>query len=287
MTQKVFVLLAGLGDIANPVRLSDTVVLQPLPEELTIFDLAAVGAKGFREWTVLEPLANACSCEFVIEGKGNSFLNDAWLASALLTLRGLSLHMPLASSEYSWGKVSGCNRRGDYSKLAHFSGYLLEYRLNLLTVDATRQENPKAEDIAWVKMHYESAREMIIGNPAAHIALMAATEWRYARDYRGAIAQIWGGIEAIIAINTELVFRLSLIASSLLYPPGEERRIKFNDYKKLYVLRSKVVHGVPLKRSELVACLNASVTLLLSLITRIIERGTWPSNDDLEAAIFS
>ena len=58
--------------------------LRPLNAALTVWDLAAVGAAGFREWATLEPFAHNVHCE--IESAkdaavlpGYDALNRAWL----------------------------------------------------------------------------------------------------------------------------------------------------------------------------------------------------------------
>lgn len=58
-----YVLVTGLPCPEAPLTLGPGLSLVPLEAPLSVFDLAAVGAVGFREWAVLEPVSHACTCE--------------------------------------------------------------------------------------------------------------------------------------------------------------------------------------------------------------------------------
>ena len=111
-----YVLVAGMPAPSRPLVLAPGVSIRPLGSELSVFDLAAAGSVGFREWATLEPIAAECVCE--IESAkdsdttpGYDTLNRAWLASAMLVLRGFSQHLCLATSSYSWSTIAGHQTR--------------------------------------------------------------------------------------------------------------------------------------------------------------------------------
>ena len=58
-----YVLAAGLPSPTKPLVLAPGLSVRPLSSELTVFDLAAAGGVGFREWATLEPLVTECTCE--------------------------------------------------------------------------------------------------------------------------------------------------------------------------------------------------------------------------------
>ena len=106
------VLLYGLKLEAPDVSVASGLSLCSLKSELTVFDLAAAGSVGFREWATIEPFAAGCRSEIesALDASvtpGYDTLNRAWLVSAMLTLRGFSGHVPLACSSYSWSVVAG------------------------------------------------------------------------------------------------------------------------------------------------------------------------------------
>jgi len=58
-----YVLMMGLTGPQKPLTLAPGLTLVPLDSPLSVFDLAAAGAVGFREWAMLEPVAHLCTCE--------------------------------------------------------------------------------------------------------------------------------------------------------------------------------------------------------------------------------
>lgn len=111
-----YVLTFGLPAVKEPLILAPGVALRSIGAPLSVFDLAAAGAVGFQEWSVLEPLANACQCEIesALDANvtpGYDTLNRAWLASTLLVLRGFTLHLCVACSRYSWQRIAGHQKR--------------------------------------------------------------------------------------------------------------------------------------------------------------------------------
>ena len=49
-----YVLAAGLPSPTKPLVLAPGLSIRPLSSELTVFDLAAAGGVGFREWATLK-----------------------------------------------------------------------------------------------------------------------------------------------------------------------------------------------------------------------------------------
>jgi hypothetical protein len=97
-------------------------------------------------------------------------------------------------------------------------------------------------------------------------------DWRYAKDHRAAIARLWAGIESLFGISSELVYRISLLASTVVAPRGPERLGAFQRLRKLYGIRSKAVHGEPLTDDVLRLGLGESFELLRTLLLDAVER---------------
>jgi hypothetical protein len=53
-----YVLVMGLPRPEQPLTLAAGLTLVPLDSPLSVFDLAAAGAVGFREWAMLEPVSH-------------------------------------------------------------------------------------------------------------------------------------------------------------------------------------------------------------------------------------
>lgn len=306
-----YILLAGLQAPADPITLAPGISLRPLAEPISVFDLAAAGAAGFRAWAVLEPFASACQCE--IESArdaailpGYDTLNRAWLASALMVLRGFTRQLPLACSAYSWSRIAGHQNRtsgifeeqlrkegphravfASKRELPPFQGTLLDFHVRMVTNTNAQTGAITRADLEWIQTHFQVFNELAAASERFRFALEAATDWRFTTDVRSAISRLWSGIEALFGITSELVYRISLLSASLLAARGEARKHKFRDVKVLYGLRSKVVHGEALSASKLANALDGSFSLLSDLLLLTIDKGHVIEEADFDDAVFA
>lgn len=305
-----YVLIAGLPLPTLALTLAPGLCLIPLESPLSVFDLAAVGAVGFREWAVLESVSRSCTCEIETAKDsdvmpGYDTLNRAWLASALLVLRGFSRHFGVACSSYSWNVIAGHQERTAHifrqqaeqegvnaavyepkGELPPFRGSLLDFHARFLIEREARTDPVSDEDAAWIYKHFGAFNRLASESEAFRLALEAAIDWRYAKEPRLAVGRIWSGIEAVFGISSELVYRISSLCASLLEERGERRKARFQAVKKLYGLRSKAVHGEPLAQDQLVSAMNDSYRLLRELLLLTIEKGHVLTGDDFDDALF-
>ena len=301
-----YILLMGFPRDQKSLILAPGVSVRPLPQRLTVFDLAAAGAAGFDAWAVLEPIAASCTCEIesAVDSAvtpGYDAMNRAWLATALLVLRGFTWQLPVACSTYTWATIAGHQQRsaglhgkdsaadskaGAGDNLPRFKGDLLDFHWKILTTKAARLDGISDGDARWVYEHYGTFNRLASEDDSFRLALEAAVDWRFAPEQRSAVARIWSGIEALFRINSELVYRISLLSACLLEPRGEKRRARFKEVKRLYGLRSKVVHGETLKADKIEETLVQSFGLLSSLLTLTADQGHVLNEDDFERAVF-
>jgi hypothetical protein len=285
-----YVLVWGLPRPTEPLSLAPGITLRPLTNPLSIFDLAAAGAVGFRSWAILEPAARGCSCE--IESAkdaatlpGYDTLNRAWLASSLLVLRGYTQQMCVACSTYSWNLIAG-HQKISTEQLQTFRGDLLDFHLKLQRNHNAKKGSVTPTDASWVNGHFPTFNKLASESESFRFALEAAVDWRYAKDARAAVSRLWSGIEALFGIKSELVYRISLYCACLQAKRGDGRIKKFHQVKELYDLRSKAVHGATLSDEEMASALNDSFELLSGLLLSTISRGRIPTSDDLDHAVF-
>lgn len=305
-----YVLVIGLPTPDADVVLADGVTLRPVASQLSVFDLAALGGAGFREWAVLEPIAPAATCEIETAHDaavvpGYDALNRAWLAAALLVLRGYTGLLTPACCSYSWNRVAGHQERTSHMfqqqlakegvdaavlesqrALPTFSGGILDYHLRVIATQSPRHDRLDDSDIAWFAKHFEVFNDLAGNNEAFRFALAAAVDWRYSTDRRSALARIWAGIEALLGVSSELVFRISVYAAAVPEPRGEARRRRFTAVKKLYAARSKAVHGDAIDHAALASTLDESFGLLSDLLRHVAEQGRPLTNDDFDRAVF-
>jgi hypothetical protein len=305
-----YVLVMGLPRPEKQLTLAPGLTLVPLESTLSVFDLAAAGAVGFRQWAMLEPVLRLCTCEIETAKDsdvtpGYDTLNRAWLASALLVLRGFSQLLGIACSSYSWSLIAGHQKRGAHSfheqvaeegldaavfrprrDLPPFKGNILDFHTHFLADRDARTDPVSSDDAAWIATHFETFNRLASESEAFRLALEATIDWRYAKEPRLALGRIWSGIEAVFGITSELVYRISILAASLLEKRGEPRKARFQAVKRLYGLRSKAVHGEPLAQEHLLSAMNDSHRLLRELLLLTIEKGHLLSADDFDDALF-
>ena len=295
------VLLYGMPRIKNTIILAPGLSIKPLDSPLSVFDLASAGVAGFREWAMLEPFAHLCDSEIETTSDsavlpGYDTLNRAWLAISLLILKGYSTTLGVAYNSYSWSRVAGYKKRTlegiintdsiTEGELPNFKGGLLDVHRQFFMTGEYRKNFLNQEDIDWISNNYETFNKFAAESKNFRLALESAIDWRYLNNSRMAIASLWAGIEAVIGISSELNHRISLYCSSLLTERGQARKEFFDKVKKLYIMRSKAVHGDSLEEGVLVGAMQDSYELLNKLLLLSIEKGHILGQDDFDHAVF-
>ena len=287
-----YILGYGIEIESHEIEIRPNLRIKKINSEISIFDLAAIGAKGFREWTLLERLSSFYSFEIesIDDGinSGYDVLNRAWLLNTLLVLKMKLKANCVACSSYSWNEVAGFQKRSSENNLtlAPFKGHLLDFHTSIIHLPNLESLKINLSDIEWIKKYYETTNSLASVNSNFRFAIETINSWRYSKDLRSSIAIIWAAIESIIGVSSEIVFRLSLNISSILEIRGEARLNKFNQIKQLYKLRSKVVHGSELNDIQTITAIEGSFLLLCELVTYMIENNKTITDKDFENAIF-
>jgi len=298
------VLVCDLPMSEDSLELGRHLSIRRLMNPLSVFDLAAVGAVGFREWAALEPFASSATAEVISLAEAEKLegydpLNRSWLASALLVLRGFARHLCPAVSSYSWNMIAGhqAQTAGIFRKqlieegvesavyrprrsLPPFRGGLLDYHLELLLPKEIKTEPLDLAEAGWCQEHFEEFNQLAHREENFRFALEAAIDWRYAKDPRAAIARIWAGIESLFGISAELVYRISLFASTMMAERGAARIEAYKRTKSMYGIRSKAVHGEPLSDEKLISGLHDSFEILRTILLNCVSRGHVRKEDD-------
>ncbi len=299
-----YVLVCGLPLTSDSFEIGASLTINRIIEPLTVFDLASVGSVGFREWATLEPLAPIATAEIISPTKaattpGYDALNKCWLVSALLVLRGFTQHLCPATSSYSWNFIAGHQAQTSktfrqqmleegvdeaifkpHGSLPRFQGGLLDYHLKILTPIESRKDLFDSAEAKWFSENFGRFNRLAADSEQFRFALEAAVDWRFASEPRVAISRLWSGIESLFNIKSELIYRISLLASTIMAPRGIKRLSEFNKIKKLYSIRSKAVHGESLTDNKLQQGIIESFTLLRLLLLNSIKHGQILSEED-------
>jgi hypothetical protein len=251
--------------------------------KLSVFELAGLGAKGFNQWSLIMPFCYLKNNFEIVSSENESsfgydILNRAWLLNTLLVLRKKTSINSIALLNQSWNELKNID---------DVEANLCDYHIKMLKVESLNELKVEIEDIIWIKDFYENANNLAFENEKIRYALEVINSWRYCVDIKSAIAILWAAIESIVDVSIEISYRLSLSISSLLCKRGDERIKKFKEIKKLYDLRSKVVHGSNIKDTEIEKALVESFQLLAELIVFMIENNKMVKDDDFQTAIFN
>ncbi len=249
---------------------------------MSVFELAGLGVKGFNQWSLIEPFCYLKNnFEIVSSENENTFgydiLNRAWLLNTLLVLRKKTMINSIASLNQSWNNLK---------ELHDVQANLCDYHINIIKINSLNQHNIEDADINWLKEYFEIANILAYNHEKFRYSLEVLNSWRYCIDLKSAIAIIWAAIESIVDVSSEITYRISLSISSLLYSRGKKRIDKFKEIKKLYSLRSKVVHGSNIKDIDIENALIGSFDLLSELVNYMIENNKMLTEQDFESAIF-
>lgn len=249
--------------------------------KLSVFELAGLGAKGFQQWSLIEPFCYLENNFEIISSENDStfgydILNRAWLLNTLLVLRNKTTINSIALLNQSWNNLKDIN---------DVKANLCDYHIKMLKISSLSELKIEDNDIKWLNKHFEIANILAFKHEKFRYSLEVLNSWRYCVDLKSAIAIIWA-IENIVDVSSEITYRLSLSISSLLHDRGEKRIEKFKEIKKLYNLRSKVVHGSNIKEVEIENALVGSFKLLSELVNYMIENNKMISENDFESAIF-
>lgn len=157
-------------------------------------------------------------------------------------------------------------------------------------VPAARQLGDRVEitleSLDWVQANLEKWINLL-EQPAFRLAIDSLTTHHQHANLRMAAAALWAGFEALFGINSELRFRLALLAASYLEERGPGRLAIYRRIKKLYDYRSKAVHGGVISERLLTNHIIEVRELLSRLVCRMTEIGTMPTTDEYEELLLT
>ena len=289
--EKYYVLLYNFSIDQDRVELLPGLILKKV-SPISVFDLALAGSKGFREWAVLEPIIQNCKTEVIswdteelTNPIGYDALNRIWLFSVMLILNDIQDQFPIAYNKYSWNIFSGQTNPGATKReISDFSGGILDFALYHIHTTSKNKilDNYTCE---FIRNNFLIANKLAHDHAQFRLGLSSIYDWRFAKDFRIAIARLWIGIEALLNINSELSYRIALYASTILEDRGEARKARFDEIKKLYSKRSRAVHGDSMSDEDLADTIAKSFQLLRDLIIFCCKTQKMISTDDIESLL--
>ncbi|WP_055129207.1 HEPN domain-containing protein [Pseudomonas mediterranea] len=199
-----------------------------------------------------------------------------WIISALRTRSQVDILVP-AVADVSWDVIPAVE--ADACKIQLLEDVPAARRLDVQTavsVDALDWVNAQLK--SWINL---------LERPAFRLAVDAMTTHHHHANLRMSAAALWSGFEALFGINSELRFRLALLAAAYLEDRGPDRVSLYRRIKKLYDYRSKAVHGGATTDEMLVDHIIEVRCLLSRFLCRMTEQCCQPSIDEFEVLLLS
>lgn len=139
------------------------------------------------------------------------------------------------------------------------------------------------EEVAWVKKRLKSFYALQDKNRFSR-AVRNLVNSHFVIEAETKIMMLWAGIETLLGIEAELSYRIAAYASILYDGSADEKWANFHQVKKLYAVRSRVVHGADISKEKLAEARRETQTLLIGLLRRCLELGRVPDAKELDAA---
>lgn len=206
-----------------------------------------------------------------------SNLNIGWWIISALRCRTLTEILVPAVASASWDVLPAVQADS--------------YEVQLLEdVPAARQLSHRIEisieTLDWVQTNLDHWINLL-EQPAFRLATDSLTTHHQHANLRMAAAALWAGFEALFGVNSELRFRLALLAAAYLEERGPDRLALYRRIKKLYDYRSKAVHGGATSDDLLTDHIIEVRGLLSRLMCRMTEAGKLPTTDEYEELLLS
>jgi hypothetical protein len=198
-----------------------------------------------------------------------------WWLVAAIRIRTLGDFLVPAVSDHPWGTIAG----------------LAETSCNIqLLEDVPRSRRLAAvptltaADLEWVAKNLLSLAELL-QLERFRLAVDCLTTHQHEASLRMTAASLWTGIEALFGVASELRFRLAPLAAAYLDPRGEPRVQRYREIKRLYDIRSRLVHGGAIESDAVTSHVVAVRQLLGAILTRMIELGRAPTGDEWDEVL--
>jgi hypothetical protein len=272
--------LLGVATETPEYRFDTVAILRRVTEPPGEIELATA-LKEKHLFSAVGRYSHAIAHELVIEQPSGSpdpaLFTVAWWLISAIRVRTLADFLVPAVADYSWSTIAGAPDSSCHVQLLEDVPRARSFAKGVTITSA---------DLDWVSEHCLGFSRLL-QVPQFRLAVECLTTHPMESSVRMSAASLWAGFEALLGVTAELRFRISALLATYLRPPGAERLSLFRRLKKLYDVRSMIVHGAPVKDKAVVAHIQEVRGVLSELLCRITEGGRCPTGDEWEEALFS
>lgn len=266
-----FAAVAGLVTDSDEIRLGESLVVRRLPERPQIY--------GSSLATSL-PVNHEIHFEIPKENSMEEWIFDGvfWTVVALLRTVTKGHFLVTEISDYSWAVTDGLEQGVCRSRILRQSTPYWSSKWTATPLDMQQAE--------WVGARWYDA--LGLRKEAKFHFILECLETSFLeQDPRMAVTKTWAGIEAFLGASIEIKFRLSMLLSAALESPGSSRIVLYEKLKKMYDMRSRVVHGSSVEAKQILAHLEAAQEILQRIVKLSLENGSIYTMKELEHGLLA
>lgn len=143
-----------------------------------------------------------------------------------------------------------------------------------------------SQNVEWLRTGFPKAIVLLDKHPELDTVIAALDRCQFVREPSLILISLWAALETIFSPDkaAELKFRIATRIACYLEAPGLERFDLYNKVRKLYDARSAAAHGSSKWKPEF--ALIETYSILRRIFIKIIDTNHFPSQKELEAAIF-
>jgi hypothetical protein len=268
---ETYLLVNGL-EVSSEIQLNESTILMPVTRELSLHTVSKILKKDadFAISILFAPRIN--SQLKITASDAKELAIKAWNSQWDLILLSAIFHCEAECSIQSTLPIEDIK---DDTIIA-----ITNYHIHGLNAGVYHLTD---EDAQWISKYYVNASILMDNNQSFTNAVhsMASYRWHLMPGIQMAI--IWTGIESLFEeVQSEVSFRLALYIAKMLEGDDKAKcKAAFEQTKKLYNIRSKIVHGGKIKKEDIDRCVSESAMLLNRLIKKCAVENKMPKSDEL------
>jgi len=149
------------------------------------------------------------------------------------------------------------------------------------TINFKKHSEITQDHLSWALSNWPSYIFLTRDHDAFSFSCSIYTRYHFSDDLRSTVVNLWSAIESLFNIDRELRNGLALHTSCFLFERGIERKNLYSRIKKMYDVRSSIVHGRRSDFEKIAIHLIETRDLLGKILKRTIELGHMPTTESI------